>query len=150
MRYPDWRGNKRLNRPRAYSFINSWLILYLLVITLVEAGRHLLILLKQRRAQRFQAEKTSKFGLNAKNQVLNRLFVYARHLLLLYLSLLWFERFLSCHHNRKTSCFAFCLVVVVKLSWDVRGIDLVALRCYLVPFFILDLSFPSILSYPFL
>ena len=47
----------------AYSFINPWLILYLLVITLVEAGLHLLILLKQRRAQRDSAEKTSKFTL---------------------------------------------------------------------------------------
>jgi hypothetical protein len=41
----------------AYSFINPWLILYLLVITLVEAGLHLLILLKQRQTQRDSAKK---------------------------------------------------------------------------------------------
>ena len=64
LRYPDGLGNKRLYRPRTCSFINSWLILYLLVITLVEAGHHLLIILKQRRAQRGPAEKTSRFGLN--------------------------------------------------------------------------------------
>ena len=57
LRYPDGLGNKRLYRPRTCSFINSWLILYLLVIKLVEAGHHLLIILKQRRTQRDSAEK---------------------------------------------------------------------------------------------
>src|SRR5829696_1348489 len=57
LRYPDGLGNKRLYRPRTCSFINSWLILYLLVIKLVEAGHHLLIILKQRRTQGDSAKK---------------------------------------------------------------------------------------------
>ena len=64
LRYPDGLGNKRLYRPRTCSFINSWLILYLLVIKLVEAGHHLLIILKQRRIQRDSADKTSRIRPN--------------------------------------------------------------------------------------
>ena len=64
VRYPDLLGNKRLYRPRAYSFINPWFILYLLVITIVEARRHLSNVIDIKGGPEGLGKKTSKFRLD--------------------------------------------------------------------------------------